>query len=95
MKKLILLIMVMALAALGYSDVIIGTQQTTSNTLPINCYYGYSYTQQIYTAAQIGTAMTITGVKFYYSSGSTTNSSAWTVRVGHTTKTGFVSTSDW
>lgn len=95
MKKFILLILSLVLALALFADVTIGSGTSTSSVLPINCYYGYSYTQQIYTQAQIGGAMSITGLRFYFSSGSTTNSSAWVIRLGHTTKTTFSSTTDW
>ena len=47
-------------------------------TLPTHVYYNYSLTQQIYTAAEIGDAGTITAISFYYlgSSASGTASSS-------------------
>ncbi len=70
---------------------------TTPGRLPVDSYYGYSYTQQIFTKAEIGaSAANITGVKFYLgATASLTNTTAWKVYLGHTTKTDFTSTTDW
>ena len=60
-----------------------------------NLYYNYSYSQTIYTQAQISQGGTIQSIQFEYdgySSGGTRN---WTVYMGHTTKSSFSSTSDW
>ena len=79
----------------GQTTITIGSGTATQYYLPIRTYYGYSYTQQIYTKAQINTAGYIEKIRFYYSSGSTTNSNAWVIYMGHTTKTSFTSTSNW
>ena len=79
----------------GQSTVTIGSGTATSYGLPIETNYAYTYSQQIYTQAQIGATGTIEKIRFYYSSGSTTNSDAWRIYMGHTTKTSFSSTNDW
>ncbi len=80
----------------GYTQTItIGSGTATSSNLPIVTYYGYTYSQQLYTQAQIATAGSISKIRFYYSSGGTTNSSAWKILMGHTTKTTFSTTTDW
>nr|MBP7309814.1 hypothetical protein [Candidatus Cloacimonadota bacterium] len=91
----VFLVLMLGMFTSVWADVVIGTGTTTTTNLPITTYYGYSYTQQIYTAAQIGSAITIQGLKFYFSSGSTTNSNNWTIYMGHTSKTDFTSTTDW
>lgn len=73
----------------------IGTQNSTEYTLPVNTYYNYSLTQQIWTAAEIGGAKNISSIQFYYthtqSSSSKTNCSIY---VGHTTRNAFSSSSN-
>ena len=51
-------------------DVTIGSGTTTTNGgyLPLNIYYNYSLTQQLYTASEVGSAGTITAISFYYTS---------------------------
>lgn len=78
----------------------IGTGTATSTNLPLSTYYGYSYSQQIYTAAELTAAGAIPDagiqkIRFYFSSGGTTNSSSWSVYIGHSPKTQFSSTTDW
>ena len=76
-------------------NVQIGTGTGTGSALPIYSCYDYSYTQQIYTKAQINTAGNIEKIRFYYVSGATTNSDNWAIYMGHTAKTSFTSTTDW
>ncbi|MDD2964856.1 MAG: BNR-repeat neuraminidase N-terminal domain-containing protein [Bacteroidales bacterium] len=98
MRKLFTLLIALFLWA-GSSwgqTVTIGTGTSTSSSLPINAYYGYSYSQQIYTQAQIGTAGVIEKIRFYKSTtGTVSNSGAWVVYMGHTSKTSYSSTTDW
>ena len=49
---------------------------TTGWALPTHVYYGYSLTQQIYTAAEVGAAGTITAISFYYLGSSTSGSAS-------------------
>ncbi|MBP7183896.1 MAG: hypothetical protein KBA06_00170, partial [Saprospiraceae bacterium] len=72
---------------------------TATSTVPISSCWGYSYTQQIYTKAELNAAgmpstgsQTINAIRFYYvgnsaTSNSTTNSSNWTVYLSHTAGT--------
>jgi hypothetical protein len=96
MKKLLLIMLVLFITGLAFADTVqVGTGTATSSYLPINGLYGYNYTQQIYTQAQIGVAGNITKIRFYYVSGTITNSKDWVVYMGHTTKTTFATTTDW
>jgi len=99
MKKILYLVMMLALLASftsAYADTVqIGTGTATTSYLPLYGLYGYNYTQQIYTQAQIGVAGNITKIRFYYVSGTITNSKDWVVYMGHTTKTTFATTTDW
>ncbi|SFT54501.1 Por secretion system C-terminal sorting domain-containing protein [Lishizhenia tianjinensis] len=81
-------------------DVEIGTGVGTSSNLPITSCYGYTYSQQIYTAAEMNSGATsgsyeITKVRFKLSSGSSNNSNDWKVFIGHSNKTSFTSDTDW
>lgn len=80
----------------------IGTGTATSSYLPIYSCYGYNYSQQLYTAAEltaaIGTTNTvITKIKFYVNATASNQSlyNQWVVYIGNTTKTTFASTTDW
>lgn len=101
MQKLRLLTISLILAwlicasAWAQIELSIGSGAATGVNLPLNCKNNYSYSQQIYTQAQINTAGSIHKLSFYYSSGSTANSNAWVIYMGHTTKTTFTSNSDW
>ncbi len=92
----LLLLAVLAVDLAGQTTVTIGSGTTTTQYLPLRCRGYYSYSQQIYTKAQINFAGNIQYLRFYKSTTSTpSNSSSWTLYLGHTTKTGFSSTSDW
>jgi large repetitive protein len=88
-------------ATKAQTTVQVGTGTSTSYRLPINTYYGYNYSQQIYTGTEIaaagGSTGTITQIKFYLSSLSTplSNWSDWTVYLGNTTTSSFASNSSW
>lgn len=76
-------------------DVTVGTGTVTNNGLPIEPYYGYSYSQSIYLQSEINKSdRVITKIAYKYN-----GNSAWTdqivIYMGHTTKTSFSSTTDW
>lgn len=82
------------------TTVTIGTATSSTNNAPVNASNVYHYSQSIYTAANIvsggGTGMgTISKIRYYYSSGTYTNSTNWTVYIGHTNKVNFSSNTDW
>jgi hypothetical protein len=67
---------------------------------PVEPYYYYTYSQTIYTAAELNASgltagSNITSLKYQYSSSSLSNSDDWTVWIGHTSKDDFSSTTDW
>ncbi|MFA6057989.1 MAG: T9SS type A sorting domain-containing protein [Taibaiella sp.] len=82
----------------------IGTGTTTTTNAPLASCMGYSYTQQIYTAAEIlaanggvAPAGQIVNVRFHLSTSSsnggvTNNSNLWTVYLGNTTTSVFAAT---
>ena len=49
-------------------SVIIGEGTSASNTNPVGTYYNYSFTEQLYTAAEIGMAGIISSISFHYAS---------------------------
>ncbi|WP_167022410.1 GEVED domain-containing protein [Chryseobacterium sp. Tr-659] len=108
MKKLFTsLILFLCLINIGFLSKVsaqsgqIGTGTGTSVYLPIRSYYGYSYSQQIYTAAEvsaaIGTSTYITAIKFYSTTvvPSQDTYKDWTVYMGNTTQNSFASTTNW
>jgi hypothetical protein len=79
----------------------IGAGTGTSVFLPIYSYYGYNYSQQIYTAAEmttaVGTNNLITAIRFYVNTTVNSQSSynTWKVYMGNTTQANFASATNW
>jgi len=97
MKKITFLMAFIALLSWqGDAQVLVGTGTDVGQALPIEPYYGFTYSQSIYLASDIGANGNITGVK-YFATPSTTlaNSDSVTVYIAHTTRTSFASTTDW
>ncbi|MBK9636630.1 MAG: putative metal-binding motif-containing protein [Bacteroidetes bacterium] len=72
----------------------IGAGTTTTTSFPIRSCYGYSYTQMLYTSAEIvaggySGSGTISKIRFYYATSfsPTTTSDNWTVYLGNTALT--------
>ncbi|MBR0274082.1 MAG: DUF2436 domain-containing protein [Bacteroidaceae bacterium] len=70
----------------------IGSGTTTNSYLPNYEFYNYSMTQQIYTAAEIGTAGTINSLAYYTAGDASRNLDVYMV---HTNKTAFSGANDW
>ena len=96
-KKVFSLMMTLVLAFMGVARaevVEIGDGGTTTNSyLPSYSLYNYSLTQQIYTAAEIGTAGTINSIAFY--NGGTEKTRTYDLYLVNTTKTTFADNFDW
>lgn len=91
-----LLTFMLVMYTFSFADTVqVGTGTSTSTNLPITGVFGYNYTQQIFTQAQINTAGNISKIRFYYVSGSIATSKDWVIYMGHTNKTTFSSTTDW
>jgi len=76
-------------------DVIIGTGTTTNQHLPMEMYYGYTYSQSIFKASYFGgTFGSITKVAYYYN-GTGAYTDAIKIYMGTTSLTSFASTSSW
>ena len=72
----------------------IGDGTGTTYYFPIDNYFNYSCTEQIYTAEEIGTAGTINAVSFYYNYGTAYTASNVTMYMKHVSRSVFESTSD-
>ena len=94
MKKLLLLFVLFSVTAMAQVDIGDGTE--VGNHIPVEPFFGYTYSQVIYTQEEIGASMEI-GMITYYATPETTleDSHQWTVYMGHTTKTQFDSNDDW
>ena len=99
MKKLAALSMLLTIAfGLSATTVSIGSVAGAANYFPIHTGYSYNYTQQIYTQSQINHAGEISRIRFYHHSsypGSFGSSHDWVIYLGHTSRSSFLSTSDW
>jgi len=97
MKKITFCILLFLALFQSQAQVLIGNGTTLKN-LPINPYYGYSYSQSIYTAAEINATGNITTISWYYggpAGNNIPNSQNLKIYLGHTTKTSFSSSTDW
>ena len=76
-------------------SVIVDGTVSTSYLLPLNTYYKYSFSEQIYTAAELGTINgAINCISFQYIHG-TAQSKDIVVYMGNTTKSSFSGGNDW
>ncbi len=78
----------------------VGSGSGTYNYFPIYTFYGYNYSQQIYTASEIAAAGggpgTITTLRFYMSNNAGFgNWTDWVVYLGNTTQEALATTSSW
>lgn len=71
-----------------------GTNSNNGNYLPVNMYYKYSYSQQIFKAEELVKATSINqiDVQYFYNTPYTRNVDIY---MGHTSKDAFSSSSDW
>lgn len=80
------------------AQITLGGGSTMVGKVPIDNYWEYSYSQQIFKKQEINTnaAGNITGLKFYVDpTVNITNASDWVVYLGHTSKTEFATEDDW
>jgi len=84
------------ISSLGAVTVTIGSGTASNQYLPIRAERDYTFSQQIYTQAQINTVGVIERLSFYKAtSGTLANSNNWTIYLGYTSKASFASTTDW
>lgn len=65
---LLMMAFLVPMSVMGQETVTIGTGTTANNQNPFGTYYNYSFTEQLYTAAEIGMAGTISSISFNYAS---------------------------
>ncbi len=95
-KRISILLFTFIFLNLGaLAQVQVGYGSATNQSLPIEPYYGYSYSQVIYLASEINASGDITELQWYFDGSSLGNSNDWTIYIGHTSKTEFTSTGDW
>ncbi|MDR0206467.1 MAG: hypothetical protein LBI45_04340, partial [Bacteroidales bacterium] len=75
-------------------DKIVGTGTTTVNYSPINTFWGHTYSQQIYTAADIGKTGEIKSIAFEYINAIPYNANNVTIYMGVTNKSSFTNAQD-
>ena len=92
MKKLLFFFVGLLCALPAISQVSIGSANTDVS-LPVNPYYGFTFSQSIYLANEINTSGDIDSISYYLKPGSSlSNSNNWVVFIGHTTLSQFAST---
>ena len=84
----------MAIGAVAQVTVTIGEGTTKGHVVPVNTYFNYSLTQQIYTADEIGMAGPISSVAFYFDYTSSFSFEGIQLYMMHTTKSSFASNTD-
>ena len=77
------------------AQVAIGSGSSTGQAVPVEPFYGYTYSQTIYLKSEIEGAGDITELTWDFAGASISNSNDWTIYIGHTTKAEFTGTSDW
>lgn len=97
MKRILLLSLLFAVFTVK-AQININIGSTNVGTAPVSSFFSYSYVQQIYSKQElnVSAAGNITGLTFYVDPSSfITDSSQWTVYLGHTSKAAFASGTDW
>lgn len=96
MKKITISIMSFLCALLSYAQVTIGAGTNEAQAVPIEAYFGYTYSQSIYLQSEVNAGGDITSIQWYFSGTSTlTNTQDIVVWMAHTTKTQFDNGTDW
>jgi len=83
------------LAALPEGLIEIGDGTITNMSLPIEPYFGYTYSQTIYLQSEINKSNQMISKLYYNFNGNSAWSDSINVYMGHTSKTSFSSTTDW
>ncbi len=94
-KYLLVLLMLLFVCSLKSQTVFTVTDgNATGIDIPIDNYYTYSYSEQLYLQSEINTSGDIVSLEFEYN-GNQAFTDAIKIYMGHTTKSSFSSTSDW
>ncbi|PWN70604.1 hypothetical protein C1631_011640 [Chryseobacterium phosphatilyticum] len=97
MKRILLLLLVL-ISSVFDAQVNLNIGSMNVGSAPVSSFFSYSYVQQIYLKQElnINAAGNITGLTFYLDPSATiTDSSNWTLYLGHTSKATFTSGTDW
>ena len=97
MKKVFLTMMMLLFAVTGVmraDEVTIGSGTVSYYTVPVNMYYNYSLTEQIYTADEIGMAGMINSISFDYANTSAFSMSNVTLYMKNVSRSTFATTTD-
>lgn len=97
MKRILLLSLLLIVSVLN-AQINMNIGSTNVGTAPVSSFFSYSYVQQVYLKQELNAtaAGNITGLTFYLDPSATiTDSSDWTVYLGHTSKMTFASGADW
>ncbi|MCK5787969.1 MAG: hypothetical protein KAH32_03150, partial [Chlamydiia bacterium] len=77
-------------------DVIVGTGMEVNTSLPLEMYYGYTYSQSIYTPADLtDISGSITSISYYYNGNSSFAGDVIDIYMGTTPQNEFLTTNDW
>jgi len=99
MKKTTYCLALLLLAVMQtFGQVFIGNGTDTEQHAPFDPYYGYTYSQTIYTAAEINAAGNINSLSWYFvgqPGSNLSNSKTLKIYLGHTSKSTFSSLTDW
>ena len=78
------------------AQAITSTNTSTSYNIPVNNFYRYTYSQQIFTPSEVGGPTVITGVAFNYAgANASTDKNNVVIYLAHRADSTFSSTSDW
>ncbi len=82
---------------LGEDTIVIGNEELINMHLPIEPYYGYSYTQTIYQQNEVNVeGRRIERISYHYNQNATlANCNEWVIYMGHTVNTSFADTDSW
>jgi hypothetical protein len=87
---------VWSFSTLQGGSVLIGRGTDYQPRLPINTFYGYSYSQVIYQTSELGGPAQINSLAWYWNGADAAYySNDWTIYLGHTTKSSFEGNMDW
>ena len=96
-KKILILMLTIFVMSLFANITTIGTGTLTNVALPIEPYYGYSYSQCIYLQTEIDRDLQrIEKIWYNYNqNGTLAGSQDWVIYMGHTADVAFATTSSW
>ncbi len=97
MKRYILFICLLICCRLSGQTVeyLVGEGNSSHHCIPVNCYFNYSLTQQIYTAEELGFGIGIISKIAFYNTSSSACTRTFDVYMINTDKTFFSDNTDW